>query len=146
MFSNTNLIAQEEIKLGKDLTLIETTKISDLLAEPQKYLDNIVLIKGEVLDVCSMAGCWMEIKSDKTNQKIKVKVKDGDIVFPVEAKGHTALVEGKVYKIEMDREMAIEYYEHEAEEKGVEFDSTKITGPITIYQVKGIGAVIQGMK
>ncbi|MCK7529458.1 MAG: sialidase family protein [Ignavibacteriales bacterium] len=35
-------------------------------------------------------------------------MKDGEIVFPVEAKGSTALVEGKVYKIELTQEKAIQ--------------------------------------
>ncbi len=136
-------LAQKEIKLGQELTITDTTKISEILSSPEKYLNKIVLVKGEVLDVCSMAGCWMELKSDALNQKMKIKVKDGEIVFPMEAKGHEAIVEGKVYKIEMDQEMAIEYYEHEAEEKGLEFDKSTITGPVTIYQIKGLGAVIK---
>jgi len=87
-------------------------------------------------------GCWMELKSDDGDRMIKVKVKDGEIVFPVEAKGSTALVEGKVYKIELTKEKAIEHFEHVAEEKGEKFDPSSITGPMTIYQIKGLGAEI----
>jgi hypothetical protein len=96
------ILAQtEEANLGAEITLTEKTNISDILADPEAYLDKTVLIEGEVLDVCPMMGCWMELKSDDGEGMIKVKVKDGDIVFPVEAKGSTALVEGKVYKIEL---------------------------------------------
>ena len=76
------------------------------------------------------------------NQKIKIKVKDGDIVFPVEAKGKTAIVEGTVYKIDLTKEEALNYYEHVAEEQGVAFDPSTVTGPVTIYQIKGLGAEI----
>ena len=137
------IIAQnDEAKLGAEITLTEKTNISDILADPESYLDKTVLVEGEVLDVCPMMGCWMELKSDEGEGMIKVKVKDGDIVFPVEAKGSTALVEGKVYKIELTQEKAIELFEHVAEEKGEEFDPTTITGPMTIYQIKGLGAEI----
>jgi hypothetical protein len=137
------IIAQtDEAKLGAEITLTEKTNISDVLADPESYLDKTVLIEGEILDVCPMMGCWMEIKSDDDEGKIKVKVKDGDIVFPVEAKGSTALVEGKVYKIEMTQEKAIEHFQHVAEEKGEEFDPSSITGPMTTYQIKGLGAEI----
>jgi hypothetical protein len=61
----------------------------------------------------------------------------------MEAKGSTALVEGKVYKIELSKENAISYYEHLAEEKGEDFDVAAITGPVTIYQIKGFGAEIE---
>lgn len=133
----------EEDKLGAELTLTEKTNISAILEDPESFLDKTVLVEGEVLDVCPNMGCWMEIKSDVEGEKIKVKVKDGDIVFPVEAKGKTALVEGTVYKIELTQEKAIEHFEHIAEEKGETFDPSTITGPMTIYQIKGLGAVIQ---
>ena len=96
-------------KYGRDISLTEKTNISEILAQPEEYVGKTVLVEGEVLDVCSMAGCWMELKSDAENQKVKIKVKDGDIVFPVEAKGKTALVEGTVYKIELTKEEATEY-------------------------------------
>jgi len=89
-----------------------------------------------------MMGCWMELESDIEGEHIKVKVKDGDIVFPVEAKGQTALVEGTVYKIELTQEEAADYLEHAAEEQNEEFDPSTVTGPMTIYQIKGLGAEI----
>jgi hypothetical protein len=137
-----NFAQTDETKLGSDVTLTEKTNISDILANPEEYLDQTVLVEGEVLEVCPMMGCWMELKSDVEGEKIKIKVKDGEIVFPQEAIGSTALVEGKVYKIELTHEKAIEYFEHMAEEKGEKFDSSSVTGPITIYQIKGLGAEI----
>jgi len=136
--------AQSEVSnYGAELTLAEKTSISAILENPDAYVDKTVLVEGEVLEVCPMMGCWMEIKSDDGEGMIKVKVKDGEIVFPVEAKGKTALVEGKVYKIELTQEKAIQHFEHVAEEKGETFDPSTITGPMTIYQIKGLGAVIQ---
>ena len=127
---------------GGEITLEEKTNISDILNSPEDYLDQTVLVEGEVLDVCKMMGCWMELESDVEGEKIKIKVKDGDIVFPVEAKGQTALVEGTVYKIEFTQEEAAEYLEHIAEEQNEEFDPSTVTGPMTIYQIKGLGAEI----
>ena len=129
-------------KYGSEISVEEKTNISDILNSPEDYLDQKVLVEGEVLDVCQKMGCWMELKSDVEGEKIKVKVKDGDIIFPVEAKGQTALVEGTVYKIELTQEEAAEYLEHVAEEQNQEFDSSTITGPMTIYQIKGLGAEI----
>jgi hypothetical protein len=137
-------IAQtDETNYGAELTLTEKTSISAILEDPESYVDKTVLVEGEVLEVCPMMGCWMEIKSDDGEGMIKVKVKDGEIVFPVEAKGKTALVEGTVYKFELTKEKAIEHFEHIAEEKGETFDPSTITGPMTLYQIKGLGAVIQ---
>jgi hypothetical protein len=143
------LIAQnDDATLGAEITLTEKTKISDILSDPESYLDKVVLVEGEVLDVCPKMGCWMELKSDSpveesdVAEKIKVKVKDGEIIFPMEAIGQNALVEGKVYKIELTEEEAVGYFEHIAEESGKDFDPSTITGPMTIYQIKGLGAEI----
>ena len=144
------LFAQtDDGKYGSEITLEEKTNISDILNSPEDYLDKKVLVEGEVLDVCQKMGCWMELESDLPTgqagvegEHIKVKVKDGDIIFPVEAKGKTALVEGTVYKIELTQEEATEYLEHIAEEQNEEFDPSTVTGPMTIYQIKGLGAEI----
>lgn len=129
-------------KYGSEITLQEKTNISDILNSPEDYVDKKVLVEGEVIDVCQKMGCWMEIKSEVEGEKIKVKVKDGDIVFPVEAKGKSALVEGTVYKIELSQEEAVEYYQHIAEENDKEFDPSTVTGPVILYQIKGLGAEI----
>jgi hypothetical protein len=142
-FSIGIILAQtDESNLGAEITLNEKTNISDILTDPEAYLDQKVLVEGEILDVCPMMGCWMELKSDDGEGMIKVKVRDGEIVFPVEAKGKTALVEGTVYKLELTQEKAIQHYEHVAEEKGEDFDPSTITGPVTLYQIKGLGAEI----
>ncbi|MBA4252033.1 MAG: DUF4920 domain-containing protein [Chlorobiaceae bacterium] len=145
-FVFTSLLFASDKKFGKKLTLKETTKISDILENPESYLGKKVLVKGEIIDVCENAGCWMNISSGSADQFIKIKVKDGEIVFPVEAKGKTALAEGEVYKIELDHEAAIKYFQHFAEDAGKEFDPKTITGPVTIYQIKGFGAVIKNFK
>lgn len=128
-------------KLGKEITLTEKTKISDILADPESFVGKTVLVEGEVFDVCPKSGCRMELKSDK-DEKIRIKAKDGEIVFPVEAIGKKAIAEGTVYRIDLTQEEAIKFYEHIAEESGAEFDPSTITGPVTIYQIRGIGAEI----
>lgn len=138
----TFAVGDDKDKYGKEITLTEKTKVSDILSNPEDYLGKTVLVEGEVVDVCTMMGCWIEVASDVKGDKIKVKVKDGEIVFPVEAKGKNALVEGKVYKIEMTKEEAVDFYKHQAEENGEEFNSEIVTGPVTLYQIKGIGAEI----
>ncbi len=133
----------ETEKYGKDLTLKETVKISALMDNMPQFVGKAVLVEGKIVDVCAKRGCWMELASDKEFQKIKIKVEDGEIIFPVTAKGKTATVEGVVEAIELSKEQALKYYQHQAEEKGTAFDSTSVTGPVTVYQIKGIGAIIK---
>ena len=135
--------APEGEKYGKELTLKETVKISALLENASQYVGKTVLVEGKIVDVCAKRGCWMELASDKEFQKIRIKVDDGVIIFPVTAKGKTATVEGVVESIELSKDAAVKHYQHQAEEKDTAFDSTTVTGPVTIYQIRGAGAVIR---
>lgn len=143
VISSTYINAGNGNKYGKEITLKEKTKISAILANPQKFVGKNVLVEGTVVAVCEKRGCWIELASDEKFQKIKIKVKDGEIVFPLEESGKTALVEGTVYEIKMTKEQALESAKKEAEEHGKKFDPTTITGPVTLYQIKGLGAIIK---
>jgi hypothetical protein len=143
LFSLTTSFAGGGNKYGKELSLKVKTKVSAILASPKDFVGKKVLVEGNVVGVCEKRGCWIELASDKPFQKIKVKVKDGEIVFPLEDKGKSALVEGEVYEIKLTKEQAIASGENEAKEHGKKFDPASVTGPVTFYQIKGIGAVIK---
>ena len=129
---------------GKGVTLQETTSWSKIMESPEKFEGKQVLLTGTVVEVCPKRGCWIDISTDREFEKVKVKVKDGEIVFPLSAKGSEAFVEGIVEKLELTQQQAVNYLSHQAEEKGEEFDSTSVSGPLTIWRLKGIGAEIKG--
>lgn len=129
---------------GKEIISGDTIPVSLILDNPEAYEGQTVLISGDVVDVCQKRGCWIEVASDRPDQIITVKVNDGEIVFPLSAKGRQAVVEGTVERIEMTREQAIKWKAHEAEERGEAFDSSSVQGPLTIWRIKGSGAEIKG--
>ncbi len=129
--------------LGKPLELKTQTPIASLEKNPGGFVGKTVQVRGRVTEVCEKMGCWMNLVDPSTNARVRVKVKDGEIVFPKEAVGKMAVAEGKFAKIELTREQAIERAKHEAEENNKPFDPASITGPVTIYQIQGTGAVIE---
>ena len=139
---STLLVSAGQKEYGKKITLKEKTKISTILQTPEKFLGKKVLVQGTILAVCEKRGCWMELASDKESQKIKIKVKDGEIVFPLTGVGKKAVVEGEVQKISLTKEDLIKQGKHEAEENKTKFDPSSVKGPLTYYQIKGLGAVI----
>jgi len=129
---------------GKGVTGTEIVKISALIANPDKYVGKTIRVEGLITDVCPKRGCWMNIAGDKEFQSVRIKVEDGEIVFPLEAKGKQAVAEGTFSKIEQTKEQAIEHAKHLAEEKGETFDPAKAKDlPLAIYQIQGTGAVIK---
>jgi hypothetical protein len=138
----TAALSAAELKLGKPLTLKETTPIPALLANPDAHLGKVVQVKGKITEVCQNMGCWMVIVDEPSGKNVRIKVKDGEIEFPKNSAGKKAVAEGKFTKIEMSKEQAIAYRKHEAEENKKPFDPASVTGGMTLYQLAGQGAVI----
>ncbi len=137
-----SILAAGETKLGKPLALKQATPIDKIVAQPAAFAGKTVQVKGKVTEVCQMMGCWMHIVDPASNAMIRIKVKDGEIVFPKDSPGKMAIAEGKLVKLELTKEQAIAQAKHEAEANGKRFDAGSITGPKTIYQIEGTGAVI----
>ena len=131
-------------KLGQPLTLNESTKVSDILSKPESYVGKTVRIEGAVVDVCKKRGCWIDIASDKPFEQIIVKVEDGEIVFPLSAKGHDAIVEGVVERLHWTKEEMLEIRKQQAAEHDEKFDpNDPDIQERTIYRIKASGAVIK---
>lgn len=128
-------------KLGKPLTLKEPVTLAALLANPDASVGKIVQVTGKVTEVCEMMGCWMNL-TDSDGHLLRIKVEDGDIVFPKSAIGKQAVAEGLLMKEEMSKEKLIEQMKHEAEENGKKFDSSKVKTGKTVYAIAGSGAVV----
>jgi hypothetical protein len=129
-------------KYGKAITLKETTKVSDIYATPDTFNGKRVKVQGPVVDVCSEKGCWIAVGSDKEFQTIRFKVDDGVIVFPMTAKGSTAVVEGVISVTTLSEKDQIAQGEHMAKEKKTTFDPTTVKGPKTSIMIKGEAAEI----
>lgn len=127
------LIKAEE-KFGKPITLKEKTSVSAILSEPAKYEGQTVLVEGKIIGVCQGMGCWLDVEGTKEGEKIRVKVEDGEIVFPKDGKDKIVMVEGIVSKV--DTKATMEHKDH----KEGEHDGCETTA---VYQIKGLGAVIK---
>ncbi len=138
----SGLTAAAELKLGKPLTLTEATTIGAVLADPGPLTGKTVQVKGKVTEVCMMMGCWMALADPSSGAILRVKVNDGDIVFPKESTGKMAVAEGKLAKIELTRDQAVARARHEAEEQGRKFDPNSVKSGVTIYQIQGAGAIV----
>ncbi|RMD50335.1 MAG: DUF4920 domain-containing protein [Ignavibacteria bacterium] len=141
LIMSITLYAGDGKKYGKDITLKEKTSISEILKSPESFEGKKVLVEGTVVGVCDKMGCWIEVAGEKEGEKIKVKVNDGEIVFPVEAKGKTALVEGEVYSVTVEKKKEGCSDEHKEGDKKA--CCSKEKKPEKVYQLKGLGAIIK---
>ena len=131
-----------ETRLGKPFTLPQPVPVGELMANPAAHLDKTVQVSGKVTETCERMGCWMNLADPKSNRRVRIKVNDGELVFPKSAVGKMAVAEGKMVKLELTREQAVSAARHEAEEQGRKFDASSIKSGQTIYQIAGVGAVV----
>lgn len=88
--------AQAATLFGAAVDKTAVLPVEQLLAEPQNYLDKVVTVSGTVDSVCSKQGCWMKFTANADSGPFRIKVRDGDMVFPLSAKGKTAYASGTV--------------------------------------------------
>ncbi|MEP7363525.1 MAG: DUF4920 domain-containing protein [Acidobacteriota bacterium] len=138
----SSLCFAAEVKLGKPLTLDEPMQVSQVLAKANGLTGKTVQVKGKVTEVCQMMGCWMALVEPGTQSMLRIKVNDGDIVFPKESVGRMAVAEGELIKMTLSKEQAVAMAKHEAEEQGRKFNPSSVKGPKVIYQIAGTGAVL----
>ena len=101
-------------------------QIDDLLGSAQNNIGNKVILKGLIKEVCPMRGCWMEVLAKDTGSSIRIKVTDGEIVFPLSAKGKNVIAEGILTKLEFNEKQAIDWKVHLAKEKGINLDPNNV--------------------
>lgn len=130
-----------ETRLGKPFTLSKAVPVETLLANAGQSAGKLVQVKGKVTEVCQMMGCWMAL-AGADGAILRIKVADGEIVFPKSSVGKLAIAEGKLQKLELNRAQAIARAKHEAEEQGRAFDASSVKTGATVWQVQGTSAVL----
>ena len=132
----------EELFFGEAINEKAIVNISTLLANPEQYLDKEITVAGIIVGVCSRRGCWVDIASDAKFEKLRIKVRDGDMVFPIHAKGRQALATGKLTAIELSLEQTQKYKTDLAKRRGETIKPESIIAPMSIYQLSPIGVKV----
>ncbi|MCH1920724.1 DUF4920 domain-containing protein [Shewanella sp. A3A] len=132
----------EALTFGTAVNDSSVTAVSTILATPDAYVGKQVTIKGVVTNVCEKRGCWMTVKSDQRFQELFIKVRDGDMVFPMSARGSEAIVTGKLTAIPLSLEQSRDYLADEAKKQGKAFDVASVTEPVNFYQLAPSGVKI----
>jgi hypothetical protein len=126
---------------GKGVAAADTVRVSDLLAHPDAWVGKTIRVQGKAVGVCEHRGCWINLASDVEGQTVRVKVNDGEIVFPPEILGDTVMAEGVWTANQLDMETTKKVCEANAKKEGREFKADEVTSCMTLYQLSGTGAV-----
>ena len=135
-------LSAEPLLFGQPVDESQQIAISTIMASPEEFVGKTVTVEGAIVGVCSRRGCWVELASDARFEKIRLKVRDGDMVFPMHAKGRKAIATGNVFAIELSLKQTRGYLASLAKRDGEEFDPESVSEPMSIYQVEPIGVKI----
>ena len=129
--TSASLAAAADTTLGSGVTLETATPIADVIAKPASFAGKTVRVEGVVTAVCQHMGCWMTLApAGATGEKpatLRLKVDDGVIVFPVSARGRTAVAQGVIERVGGDPDAA---------------EVAANAGAAT-YQLKATGAILR---
>lgn len=141
VFALGSFAAEKKYGTGADFS--KAVPMSEIMKSPEAYIGKEVTVSGKIVDVCEKRGCWVQLTSDVQDERVRVKVKDGEIIFPLDSRGKKAAARGEFKKLDMDLEQTKKYLEHIAEENKKKFDPASVKEPMVVYQVQATGAVIQ---
>ena len=87
--------ADSMLRRGKPVPAGPAVTVSQILAEPGRYAETVV-IEGVVVRSCTSMGCWMQLADAPDTKGVRVSFHDGSFVIPVGAAGMRARTIGKV--------------------------------------------------
>ena len=119
---------------GPKFDASNSVTVQQVLAKPTEVLAKPFTVQGKIDAVCQKKGCWMQFETAADQPTFRLKVKDGDMVFPVSAKGKNAFAHGSLKAKPMSLEQTKTYLKHRAEEQGEVFDPATVTTAVTLYQ------------
>jgi hypothetical protein len=133
--------AQENF--GEAINLTKLIPVTELMASPENYVNQEVTIEGTIVSVCTKRGCWMEIAAEESVERLRIKVRDGDMVFPISARGKQAYATGTLMAIPLDLEQTRMYLESQAKKQQQVFEAAEVTELVTLYQLQPSGVEIR---
>ena len=142
----TSLLAAGPLQFGAVVDKTKVVALAEIVKSPDKYLNKEIVVEGIISEVCAKRGCWMTLvakDSPDGKAQLRIKVNDGEMVFPLTARGKMAYAVGVLVSFTLNKHQAIEFLKHKAEEGKQPFDESKVLGPLTIFQLNTTGALIE---
>jgi len=87
--------ADETIQRGAAISKdTKAPSLDDVLAKPEAYTKDAVVVEGVIVAACTRKGCWMQLAPAEGKDSVRVTFKDYGFFIPLDAKGMKARAEG----------------------------------------------------
>ena len=119
---------------GEGIHLSQATPLAAVLADPERYRDEPVLVRGVVSDVCQKKGCWTVIRDGEAHARVRFQ--DYGFFLPTNCQGAEVWVEGRAQVVDLSESEARHYAAESAHS-----DPEAVRGP-----QREVGLVATGVR
>ena len=105
--SDKTIAVNQWEEYGAEFTIENSIPASQLLANPEQYVDQKIRVSGTVSDVCQKMGCWMVISEE--DKHMRVTTKAHKFFVAKDGAGSNCHIEGQVVKKQANKERAEHY-------------------------------------
>ncbi|MGB0893243.1 MAG: DUF4920 domain-containing protein [Parashewanella sp.] len=137
-----NIVASSKEHYGEGADMEKFIELSKVMSQPKAFLGKVTTIKGKVTKVCKKRGCWLELAAGKDISNLIVKVKDGDIVFPMSSIGRTAYATGLLSERKLSIDQTKAFLSHRAEEQNQQFNPASVKKGMMLYRFHPTGVTL----
>lgn len=85
---------QEAKRFGAAITVREVTSLKALMAAPEKFVGQTLVVEGHVTGRCMGSGCWISLDTGNPDEPFYAKSVDHSFTFPEECQGRDVRVQG----------------------------------------------------
>ena len=122
---------------GAELSKGRYRPVEGVVKKSERWDGRHVRVQGEVLTVCRVKGCWMELQAGE--ETVRVTFKDYAFFVPKDCDGSTARVDG-VFRV---REVPVDEARHYLEDAGKHDEAMKITEPVKTFEIVADGVALK---
>jgi hypothetical protein len=137
--------APVELKKGQSITRgaalangLKKVKVEKVFAEPAKFADKTVEVKGVIVKSCKKEGCWMEMADKEGGKTVRVTFGDHLFFIPLNSAGMNVRAQG-VFKT---KTLTKEHVDHLINDDGATFENRNADGTVTEVSFDATGVVL----
>jgi len=94
--------AEATMQFGEPIQKELLVSLNDFFTRPDAYIGETITVESTVTNSCTRMNCWMQLETPSHSQLFRIKVNDGEMIFPISTRGKTALATGVIDVIETD--------------------------------------------
>ncbi len=133
----------ETITRGAALAVnVKKAKVEKAFAEPAKFAEKTVEVKGVIVRSCKKEGCWMEMADKEGGKSVRVTFGDHLFFIPLNSAGMNVRAQG-VFKT---KTLTKEHVDHLINDDGAKFDNRNADGTVTEVSFDATGVVLTQAK